>query len=167
MKTLSLTQPWATLVAIGAKKWETRSWSTKYRGPLLIHAAKGHTKMDLRLAGQWPFRKYLADRTEWTFGAIIAQVELVDCITVAHWIKANTRSHGSVSELIEEGIGEGSRYLCQGVREEYVFGNYGPGRYAWKLENVKELETPIIARGSLGIWEFDESALGHLAERSR
>ena len=41
MKVLTLTQPWATLVAIGAKRIETRSWATKYRGPLLIHAAAG------------------------------------------------------------------------------------------------------------------------------
>jgi hypothetical protein len=41
MKALTLTQPWATLVAIGAKRIETRSWSTSYRGPLAIHAAKG------------------------------------------------------------------------------------------------------------------------------
>ena len=40
MKALTLTQPWATLVAIGAKTIETRGWSTSYRGPLAIHAAK-------------------------------------------------------------------------------------------------------------------------------
>ena len=40
MKALTLYQPWATLVAIGAKKIETRSWSTPYRGPLAIHAGK-------------------------------------------------------------------------------------------------------------------------------
>lgn len=34
MRGLSLTQPWATLVAIGAKKIETRSWTTTYRGAL-------------------------------------------------------------------------------------------------------------------------------------
>lgn len=38
---LSLTQPWATLVAIDAKKVETRSWGTRYRGRVAIHAAKG------------------------------------------------------------------------------------------------------------------------------
>ena len=41
MKVLTLTQPWATLVAIGAKHIETRSWATSYRGPLAIHAGKG------------------------------------------------------------------------------------------------------------------------------
>src|SRR3954451_22243677 len=39
---LTLTQPWATLVAIGAKQIETRSWGTSYRGWLAIHAAKGY-----------------------------------------------------------------------------------------------------------------------------
>lgn len=40
MKALTLWQPWATLVALGVKTIETRSWSTSYRGPLAIHAAK-------------------------------------------------------------------------------------------------------------------------------
>jgi len=40
MKAISLWEPWATAIAIGAKKIETRSWATSYRGPLAIHAAK-------------------------------------------------------------------------------------------------------------------------------
>lgn len=39
MKALTLWQPWASLIAVGAKTIETRSWSTTYRGPLAIHAA--------------------------------------------------------------------------------------------------------------------------------
>ena len=39
MKSLSLWQPWASLVALGIKTVETRSWATSYRGPLAIHAA--------------------------------------------------------------------------------------------------------------------------------
>lgn len=35
---LSLWQPWASLIALGVKTIETRSWSTQYRGPLAIHA---------------------------------------------------------------------------------------------------------------------------------
>jgi hypothetical protein len=38
VKALTIRQPWASLVALGVKTIETRSWSTKYRGPLLIHA---------------------------------------------------------------------------------------------------------------------------------
>lgn len=40
MKALTVWQPWASLVALGKKRIETRSWSTSYRGRLLIHAAK-------------------------------------------------------------------------------------------------------------------------------
>ena len=47
MKALSLTQPWATLVVIGAKRIETRFWHTSYVGPLLIHAAKA-------IPSSWP-----------------------------------------------------------------------------------------------------------------
>jgi hypothetical protein len=40
VKAITLWQPWASLVALGVKSIETRSWSTSYRGPLAIHAAK-------------------------------------------------------------------------------------------------------------------------------
>lgn len=39
MKALTLWQPWASLVALGEKKIETRTWSTTYRGTLAIHAS--------------------------------------------------------------------------------------------------------------------------------
>lgn len=43
MKALSIRQPWAWLIVNGHKDIENRSWSTSFRGPLLIHAAKGMT----------------------------------------------------------------------------------------------------------------------------
>ena len=39
MKVISLTEPMATLIAQGHKKIETRSWKTKYRGEIYIHAS--------------------------------------------------------------------------------------------------------------------------------
>ncbi len=59
MKALTLTQPWATLVAIGAKCIETRSWRTSYRGPLAIHAAKGFPKAAWNLCLGQPFKSAL------------------------------------------------------------------------------------------------------------
>ncbi len=41
MKVLTLKQPWASLVANGYKIYEFRSWKTKYRGEILIHAGSG------------------------------------------------------------------------------------------------------------------------------
>jgi hypothetical protein len=41
MKAISLFQPWASLIMLGYKSYETRSWATKHRGPLAIAASAG------------------------------------------------------------------------------------------------------------------------------
>src|SRR5688572_29785081 len=83
MKVLSLTQPWATLVAIGAKQIETRSWKTAHRGPLAIHAAKGFPKAAKEICRQQPFNQALLDAGFMWFdqlpvGCIVAVCHLVD-----------------------------------------------------------------------------------------
>ena len=40
MKAISIRQPWAWLIVHGYKDVENRTWATKYRGPILIHAGK-------------------------------------------------------------------------------------------------------------------------------
>jgi hypothetical protein len=67
MKCLTLYQPWATLLILGAKKIETRSWQTSHRGPLAIHAgAKDHPTLR-PLCHEPPFREVLASHgiTDW------------------------------------------------------------------------------------------------------
>lgn len=49
MKALTLWQPWASLMALGVKWIETRSWSTSYRGWLAIHAAARRPEIGLVL----------------------------------------------------------------------------------------------------------------------
>ena len=62
MKVLTLKQPWASLVANGYKVYEFRSWKTKYRGEILIHAGCGVDKewLDKLKIMEWIFlrRKY-------------------------------------------------------------------------------------------------------------
>lgn len=149
MKVISLLQPWATLVVIGAKRFETRSWSTQYRGPLLIHASKKFTKDDRELCKDWPFSEYIMSRDdeppylhpayggELATGKIIGKVELLDCLTTENW-----RVRYSQSE-------------SKSTQEEYRFGNYGAGRFAWEMRNPTLFSKPIPAKGSLGLWEFD------------
>lgn len=142
MKALSLTQPWATLVAIGAKKIETRSWRTSYRGPLAIHAAKGFparardlydTNSRIRYALQADHKVRVADSAlVLPRGAIVATCCLLDCVPV---------------EQID------LTYL------ERSFGDYTPGRWGWLLADIKPLKTPIPAKGALGLWTISEGAL--------
>jgi hypothetical protein len=161
IKVITLTQPWATLVAVGAKQFETRSWSTNYRGPLAIHAGKGLgdlSKHDFEeLCNDDPFYDALAkglaaglqsgpgmfnsrtyfDPNALPRGAIIAVCDLVDCIPAG-------------------GLGVGEK--------EKAFGNFAPGRYAWLLENVRRLREPLPARGALGLWDHEWASIEALLE---
>lgn len=146
MKALTLTQPWATLVAIGAKKIETRSWSTKYRGLLAIHAAIGGYKDDLFMMKIEPFYSALArsgieSRAQIPVGGIVAICELVQCFPI-HFFQ-----YGFCLE-------DHSKWVI--THDERAFGDYTPGRYAWILENIQELPKPIRAKGKLGLWEWAE-----------
>jgi activating signal cointegrator 1 len=164
MKTITLTQPWATLVAIGAKRIETRSWATRYRGPLAIHAAKGYGKGGMRthkeLCGTEPFcsvlnaalerwysdRRDLRDMVEHPFmplGAIVAVCELVDCVSTGLY---SSVQHGGETWQVPPG----------NMSREYSFGDYSAGRFAWLLADIRSLPEPIPARGALGLWNYDE-----------
>lgn len=50
MKAISIRQPWAWLIVNGYKDIENRTWDTKYRGMVLIHASKGMTRKEYNLA---------------------------------------------------------------------------------------------------------------------
>lgn len=47
MKAITILQPWAALIACGAKKIETRSWYTDHRGQIAIHAGKSEKYLSL------------------------------------------------------------------------------------------------------------------------
>ena len=72
MKVITLKQPWATLVAEGIKKYEFRSWTTNYRGKVLIHAGAGIDKKEMERFKDLNL-KYPSKR-------IIAEVEIEDCL---------------------------------------------------------------------------------------
>lgn len=138
MKAITLTQPWATLVAIGAKRIETRSWSTSYRGPIAIHAAKGFPRWARELARSKEFLNapqvtaLLADGFEYPRGVVIATCNLVRCVE---------------TDLIE-------RYVQPFTEQERSFGDYSPRRFGFLLEGVEVLSEPIPATGALGLWEW-------------
>jgi hypothetical protein len=140
VKALTVRQPWASLIALDAKRIETRGWSTSHRGPLAIHAGlampcrRGQTidvgpytverdRSGLLLRGPglaWPYRLPL--------GAVVATVNL-HCVTEADpWA----------------------------IRPaEYPLGDYTPGRRAWHLTDVEPIRDPVLGvRGQLGLWDW-------------
>ncbi|MEP6616589.1 MAG: ASCH domain-containing protein [Ginsengibacter sp.] len=138
MKVLSFLQPWATLVVLGLKQIETRSWSTAHRGTLLIHASKGRAG-EIFAHGQ-PFKKSIPDFRQLPFGFIIGRVTLTDVVRIGTGNLFNTTDE-MMNKL---------------TMEEKAFGDYTAGRFAWMLEDPVVFKNPIGARGSLTLWEFEE-----------
>lgn len=139
MKALTLTQPWATLVAIGAKRVETRSWTTNYRGPLAIHAAKGFPREAMDFA-----------RMERTLGRLPARIPRSCIVATARLVAV--RSTMEVEQEISA--------------LERLYGDYSSGRFAWILDDVQQLAEPIPARGALGLWTWtpEDAALRAVGE---
>lgn len=78
---LSLRQPWAWLVIHGGKDIENRTWSTKFRGRVWIHAAGRMTESDFEEAF-WAARDVAPSITiprDLDLGGIIGSVEIIDC----------------------------------------------------------------------------------------
>lgn len=139
MKVITLIQPWATLIAMGEKKFETRSWSTKHRGDLLIHAGKKVDKFICQLA---PFNAVLAKHglkaDTLPTGVIIAKSFLSHCYEV-------TSNHGHTALL------EGGDVVIES--NEIYFGDYSEGRFVWELKDVEQIRH-IPAKGQLGLWNY-------------
>jgi hypothetical protein len=143
MKALSLWQPWASLMAVGAKKIETRSWPTSYRGLIAIHAAK---KWDADLAEQTLegrfFRALFHNEGGFTSldqvprGCFIAVGRLTHCIS--------TSDHPKLIPAKDT--------------NEYHFGNYAPGRFMWVFDEIWKLSSPVYSRGYQQLWTPDEGA---------
>ena len=144
MKAITIMQPFATLIALGEKHFETRSWSTKYRGDLLIHVGKGTDYLDF--CYQEPFKSILKHygynyMSDLPMGKIIAKTVLKDCIQV----KESNVCISPTAILTDNTTIK---------NHEFTFGDYTEGRYAWRLDNVKLLKNPISAKGQQRIWNY-------------
>jgi hypothetical protein len=92
LKALSIRAPWWWFILHGGKDVENRSWSTKYRGPVLIHASKWFNRKEIRddfldargiaeAAGrQLPGSVTLRDLRA-SGGHIVGCATIVDCVT--------------------------------------------------------------------------------------
>ncbi|MEE6129147.1 ASCH domain-containing protein [Chryseobacterium arthrosphaerae] len=83
MKALSIKQPFASLIAHGIKPIENRTWKTNFRGRIYIHACTPR-KFEVKFSNEQtieaaPILKQLFDNTL-PFGAIIGEVDIVDCV---------------------------------------------------------------------------------------
>ena len=124
MKALTIKEPWASLIIEEYKKYEFRSWKTKYRGKILIHAGLSIEKDMMER-----FKDYNIDINP---GYIIGEATITDCILVDEEFNCELRS-------IDPVVYDRSNHT---------------ETYAWKLENVVKYEKPIPCKGKLGLWNY-------------
>lgn len=143
LKALTLWQPWATLIALGVKLYETRSWETSYRGLLAIHSAKRTVKATE--VEDTPIEAALLRKGErWNrlpLGAVLCIARLVDIVPTEYVLRLAETDHRIANEELD-------------------LGNYAPGRFAWHLELVRVAPEPVPVRGAQGLWTWDYADAG-------
>lgn len=153
IKAITLWEPWATLMVYGLKEIETRSWSTNYRGPLAIHAAKRwHDDQEFTIRRR-DYADLLAElgftrRDDFHLGCVLAVVDLVGC-----W----------QTEALKP------RLMAAGKSAELAFGNYAPQRYGFYCQNVRRLKKPLALKGAQGLfwWNVPDGLAKELGLLSR
>ena len=118
-------------MAIGAKTMETRGQRTSHRGDIAIHAAVADHGIPESIVPAT--MKAFQDRgivpTPASMGCILAVVELYDCMA-----SENFSIYGNRGFKITE--------------EEFIFGNYSPGRFVYLTRNLRRLKQPVHCRGA-------------------
>ena len=126
MKVLTIKEPFATLIMNKVKYIETRSWKTKYRGELYIHAGVAKIRKEVKE------RLDLSRLNNLNYGNIICKCNLIDCIYMDETF---------IEKIKKKDI------------NNYISGHYEVGRYAWILDNIVPIK-PIEVKGQLGIWNY-------------
>lgn len=158
-RVLTLWQPWASLFVHNIKQIETRplptTW-TKEKGIYLIHAAAKWGKVQNDICNEEPFRSALIrmhifngstrgiggshrDNWELPLGVIIGVIEIINCLQIR--INEPHKNHCVLSNGDEV------------INDEYLFGDYREGRYAWIGSNPRILQTPIPYKNGQGYYQ--------------
>ncbi len=159
MKAITIWNPWASLIAIGVKPHETRSWATNYRGQIAIHAAQKDVHKIMRelphdvlvamydnLYKGYGIKSGALSRLADEQGHIIATAMLAECWQVIE--------HTPTAIILRQSNGIGVDKIP--IDAPYLmFGDYSVGRYIWGLANVCKLPEPIPAKGMQGLWTWE------------
>lgn len=141
MKTITIKQPWANLICEGIKDIENRTWPTKFRGRVLIHAGlsfdiKWRERVNISTK-QIEAYKFIQNnnknnnyKLDFLLGAIIGSVEIVDCVIGHESIWAEETPMPAGCYMGEKPI------------------------YNWVLANPILFPEPIPAKGKLSFWDY-------------
>jgi activating signal cointegrator 1 len=126
---ISLHEPWASAMAFGFKRNETRNRLTHFRGDLVVCAAK--RPIDAGGIALLQLHIPLPDDYPTPYGCAVAIVEVYSCLptSVFGWTVPIPLT-------------------------ERALGNYAPGRWAWLTRNLRRIKNPIPVKGKQGFFRI-------------
>jgi hypothetical protein len=139
MKALTVRQPWAWAIAIGAKPIENRAWTTTHRGPLAIHAGARRDGEDalkrvFKLTGAYVVKAEVS--------AVIAVVDLVD---VHHSVTC-------IRPIPDRHLHPDGPFTCS----PWAIGlGVDDGVWHWQLADPRPIDPPEPHKGRLGLWNWE------------
>lgn len=140
MRAITLYQPWAQLIIVGAKLIETRSWAPPQWAigtRIAIHAGK----RIVEFPDQPEYREFN---------------EAVARLLGTNWVKEVPRG-AVVGTALLKGRRQVRTLRDLPTGNELLFGEYGEGRWLWELDEIEAFDTPIPARGYQGLWTWDRN----------
>jgi hypothetical protein len=142
IKGLTISQPYADLVASGEKWIENRVWPTTFRGPVAIHAGRGTQYLSLRELAAYPR------------GVIVGVARVAACVSIVE-IAKQSAGPATRGELIPST----SRTWLEAAHHDHL-----EGPWCWVLEDVRRVH-PIACRGYQRLWPLDNATLAALSEQ--
>lgn len=135
MKAITICQPYAHLICVTReKRVENRSWPTRYRGPLLIHAGKSRTWLDIEDDEDVDY-EYGIPLADMAFGAVIGAATLHDCLHI------DAIARGEYDERLP--------WLRHHEHAE--------GPWCWVLSNRVMFPQPVPYKGQQGLFDIDDA----------
>jgi len=181
MKALTIRQPWASLIALGVKTIETRSW----RAPqsligqtIAIHAGKLVALLPPEARPMMVTPKFTGQQKgldrclaidgffgEWTplpLSAIVATATLADCLPMVDYAEESHRPNPwNGKHRLWPNVRPGELWRTNpaggpalDVSDQLPYGDFQPGRWAWMLTDVQPCD-PVPAKGKQGLWNWD------------
>lgn len=154
MMAVTIHPPWVWLIAAGAKAFETRGWPVPSRligQPLAIHGSRAALPRDLDAGTVEAMEAALGvPATRWPDmprGTIVAVSRIAGCYRVGSWTPGTTHI-----EIDASVTGSQPLTSIELRGDEALFGNFGPGRWLWSLDNVTPFNPPVPARGHQRLW---------------
>jgi hypothetical protein len=152
VKAIPLWQPYASLIAIGAKRVETRHWpapATIVGQRVAIHACK--TPQALDMLRQEPFARAIDNAA---VAGTLAQIG--GALPLGYILATAVLARSTQITALD------ANTLRERKPDEYAFGDYTPGRYAWVLDDVRPLARIVPWVGTQGIFEVPDELVGEL-----